>query len=275
MFFVINDFGNINLEEKKRLIEDILPRRLGPLFGDDTSLFSRRVFFVNVQNALEARLAGESDEILEETGLLAFERTLLDAEERRHLIRQAATRPLTNEEKSEAERTASVPDPEIKSDKDALANVAAEKRRVETERKRDLVPNQSDTKAEKVVQEAKETPSPEPARESTEDEDLGPIWIGIFSLSFVFLLVIIGVIGIFWLEIFIDVFGFFGKVFLIVATLIFLFWILSSEFFLACLVGIFLSLKSVLFWFLALIWITLLYKLGFWQSVWELWSDYW
>lgn len=76
IFFVVNDFGTLTAEEKKQVLEEIAPRRLGPLFGNDTDLFLQRVFFINVQAALEARRSGVDGAVLEETGLPPFERAL-------------------------------------------------------------------------------------------------------------------------------------------------------------------------------------------------------
>ena len=89
MFFVVNLRGDISEDDKQQLIEDILPRRLGALFGDDASLFSRRVFFVNAKKALDAQVTNSSDAVLTETGLTAFKDALIavaDSEESRRFI---------------------------------------------------------------------------------------------------------------------------------------------------------------------------------------------
>ena len=202
MFFVVNDFGTVSPHEKKQLMEENLPRRLGELLGHDASLFSRRVFFLNAKKALEARVSGASAESLEETGLPQFEQTLLDAEEHRYLIRQAATRSLAKEEHSASGKTAPTTVPEAKSNegtlanaailpvygvqkpheakssKDTLANAAAEKSSIETEPKRNLVPHPSTTNADKAFRESKEALSPEPEPKSTKDitETAGGCW---------------------------------------------------------------------------------------------------
>ena len=78
LFFVINDFGILSAEDKKQVLEEIAPRRLSSLFGEDDDLFARRVFFINVKAALEARRAGLEGEALEKTGLPPFEQALQD-----------------------------------------------------------------------------------------------------------------------------------------------------------------------------------------------------
>ena len=92
IFFVVNDFGTLTAEEKKQVLEEIAPRRLGPLFGNDTDLFLQRVFFINVQAALEARRSGVDGAVLEKTGLPPFERALqnmLTTEEGTRIAMQA------------------------------------------------------------------------------------------------------------------------------------------------------------------------------------------
>ena len=91
MFFVVNPHGDIPEDDKQQIIGEILPRWLGPLFGDDTSLFSRRVFFVNAKKALDAQVTNSSDDVLTETGLPSFKDALIavvESEESRRLIMQ-------------------------------------------------------------------------------------------------------------------------------------------------------------------------------------------
>ena len=151
MFFVVNECGDVSEADRKMVVEDILPRRLGPLFGDDEDLFSERVFFLNAKKALEARVSGASDEVLKETGLPQFEQTLLDAKE--HMLQQRQLRL-----QFQRQRAVSM-----------LANVAAEKSRIETEPKRNLVPHPSTANADKAFRKSKEALSLEPEPESTED----------------------------------------------------------------------------------------------------------
>ena len=81
MFFAINDFGISDDEQLRVLMEETAPQRLLSYFTDangkfDQALFDRRVFLVNAKAALEAKVAGAADDVLEQTGILALERAL-------------------------------------------------------------------------------------------------------------------------------------------------------------------------------------------------------
>ena len=81
MFFAINDFGILDDEQLRVLMEKTAPHKLQNFFTDtdgkfDQALFDRRVFLVNAKAALEAKVAGAADDVLEQTGILALERAL-------------------------------------------------------------------------------------------------------------------------------------------------------------------------------------------------------
>ena len=89
VYFILNNFG-LSSEEVAR-IEKTLPVRLTPFFSADESLFSRRVFTIDAKAALEAKISGEAGQVLEATGLPAFEQALhqtMDTAERERLILQ-------------------------------------------------------------------------------------------------------------------------------------------------------------------------------------------
>ena len=80
MFFAINDFG-VSDEERRVLMEETAPTRMRNFFlnaaGEfDQELFDQRVFLVNAKEALDAKVAGAGDDVLEQTGISTLERTL-------------------------------------------------------------------------------------------------------------------------------------------------------------------------------------------------------
>ena len=81
MFFAINDFGILDDEQLRVLMEETAPQKLRNFFTDtdgkfDQALFDRRVFLVNAKAALDAKVKGAADDVLEQTGILALERAL-------------------------------------------------------------------------------------------------------------------------------------------------------------------------------------------------------
>ena len=102
MFFVANDFRTMSDEDKRVLLEETAQRLRSYFTGADgefdQALFDRRVFIVNANAALNAKLAGAADEALESTGILslerAFERMMSESEHLRLMLEGAVAQIL-------------------------------------------------------------------------------------------------------------------------------------------------------------------------------------